>query len=178
MVSVTLNDVDAEILRGFEGFLSFSCLRTGEIRRVPDVADRVRVYGVYAVVRVSDAPPEFLERGTCGDFKGGPYPVRELEAKWVPGTRILYIGKAGGPGEGGAGEDATLQGRVDRYSRFGLGQAVGHGGGRAIWQLADSASLLVCWKEVTGEVPHGVEKALRARFLDHYGKLPFANWKR
>ena len=175
MSYVQLNSFDAGLLAGFVGFISFKELRDGRIGEIP--GDKGQ-FGVYAVVRASEEPPLFLVQGTCGDFRGAPYPVQKLRAKWVPSTRILYFGKAGGPGEGGAGRNETLQSRIQDYSSYGLGRNVGHGGGRAIWQLSDSESLLVCWRRTVEEVPLHAEKALRARFHHDYKRLPFANWKR
>jgi hypothetical protein len=160
-----LNNFDAALLAGFTGSVSFKDLRSGRMAEIPGDS-----CGVYAVVRQSDEQPEFLERGTCGDHYGAPFPVEDLRARWVTETRILYLGKAGGPGI-----KEMLRDRIQKYSSFGVGKNVPHGGGRAIWQLLGSESLLVCWKETPGEVPLGVETGLRERFGRHYGKLPFAN---
>jgi len=161
-----LNPFDADLLQGFGELISFADLRSGRFGDIPR-----NLYGVYAVVCPSDAPPEFLERGTCGDFRGAPYSVLELRGRWISGTRILYLGKAGGPGI-----KETLRNRVLKYSSFGLGKNVPHGGGRAIWQIRGSESFQVCWKPTPDATPQDVETALRVRFRTHYGRLPFANW--
>lgn len=97
--------------------------------------------------------------------------IAELEANWVEGTSVVYIGKAGG-----VGSSATLQKRISQYIRFGQGANVGHWGGRYIWQLADSRDLVVCWKILTNEEPREVERLMIADFIDvHGGKRPFAN---
>ena len=83
----------------------------------------------------------------------------------------IYIGKAGGPNS-----NATLRKRLKQYIRFGSGEAVGHGGGRYIWQLEDADQLLFCWKACADA--EELEKALIATFKKcHDGKRPFANLK-
>lgn len=104
--------------------------------------------GVYAVVRPFVGTPGFLARGSCGDFRGSPYPLAKLEEWWVPQSRILYFGKTGG-----TGISEKLYDRVQKYSSFGLGNNVPHGGGRAIWQIEHSGLLEVCWKTTPGRVP-------------------------
>ena len=49
--------------------------------------------------------------------------------------------------------------------KFGSGKKVGHKGGRFIWQLKDSANLVVCWKR-TEEEPRHVEKMRMRLDLD------------
>jgi hypothetical protein len=88
----------------------------------------------------------------------------------VDGALVLNIGKAG-PGK------ATLRSRLKQYIRFGQGEAVGHRGGRYIWQLAHSDDLLVCWKVTPDDVPRTVEKMLIEEFETVYGRPPFANLK-
>jgi len=116
------------------------------------------------------ALPDFLSESVGGHFKGKnpTVAVGELQSKWVEDALVLNIGKAG-PGK------ATLRSRLKQYVRFGQGQAVGHHGGRYVWQLAHSNNLLVCWKVTLDDVPRTVEKALIETFETAYGKLPFAN---
>lgn len=83
---------------------------------------------------------------------------------------MVYIGKAGGPGK-----NATLRSRMRQYMRFGQGEALGHCGGRYIWQLSDSRDLVVCWKPTTGEDPRDVERELIDEFKAIYGRHPFVN---
>lgn len=149
-------------LIGFEGFVPFSELPTSP---VPTGS------GVYVVTRPAATPPIFLPRSPAGWFKGKDPSIElaELETSWVPGEPVLYIGKANIGVTGKRG----LRKRLDEYRRHGAGQPVGHWGGRMIWQLADSADLLVGWRPETDA--RAVERAMIADFRAMYGKRPFAN---
>lgn len=72
---------------GYEGFVLFSELRAAGVPAEP---------GIYMVLRPSTEPPTFLERTVAGDHRGRDQsvPVSLLEAKWVPATEIVYVGKA------------------------------------------------------------------------------------
>jgi len=60
--------------------------------------------------------------------------------------------------------------------QFGQGKAVGHYGGRYIWQLQDAKDLVVCWKVTLDDEPRVVEKQMIEEFkAAHGGKRPFAN---
>lgn len=150
-----------------EGFVGFRPV--GELWR--DASGIPAVPGVYLVLRLTAIDPIILP--TRPGYQAGdrypPYNVPTLEDKWVRGTPVHYIGKAGAPDE-----RATLAGRIGTYLRFGRGRRAAHGGGRAIWQLADHAQLLVCWRPEAN--PPTVETQLLAAFRQRYGRLPFANW--
>jgi hypothetical protein len=88
----------------------------------------------------------------------------------VPKSRLLYFGKAGAPNENG-----NLHERICLFSRFGRGSKASHRGGRLIWQIKGSGDLLVRWRPTPDEVPRRAEQRLLQRFVEHYGKLPFAN---
>ncbi|MEV6661545.1 hypothetical protein [Nocardia fluminea] len=147
---------------GFDGFMSFFELPAADVPAEP---------GVYVVVRRADTTPVFLPVSPAGWFKGKDptLPLAELHAAWVPGEPVLYIGKAAAGQSGKRG----LRKRLDEYRRHGAGQPVGHWGGRTIWQLADSAELLVGWR--TAADSRAVEKAMIADFVQMYGQRPFAN---
>jgi hypothetical protein len=149
---------------GYAGFVPFAELPTSDVPREP---------GVYIVIRPSVADPVFLRENPSGRFKDKDpsVPVETLEAAWVPGTPVLYIGKASGGTSGKRG----LRTRLDEYRRHGAGLPVGHWGGRYIWQLEDSASLLVAWKPTPDVDARDIERDLIANFVEHHKKRPFAN---
>ncbi|WP_378741023.1 hypothetical protein [Nocardia brasiliensis] len=82
---------------------------------------------------------------------------------------VICIGKAAAGGSGKRG----LRKRLDEYRRHGAGQPVAHWIRRMIWQLADSAELLVGWKRTTDA--RATAKVMIADFVAMYGKRPFAN---
>ena len=157
----TLDQVRSE---GFEGFVTVRQLRTN-----PDLAPDSR--GVYLVLMPDGFISDFVERGTGGRFKGRDpnRPIDLLRTHWIDGTAVLNIGQAGGNGS-----SATLRKRLRQYMRFGAGEAVGHWGGRHIWQLADSDDLIICWKVTEGD-PRVVEREMIAEFTARHGRRPFAN---
>jgi hypothetical protein len=161
--------MDSSILRqnGFEGFVSIASLKANPYQ-IP------QKQGVYVVLFPFDKEPDFLQTGTGGFFKdkNPNVSISELESKWVSGTDIIYIGKAGG-----SSSKATLQSRLIQYLKFGMGMKIGHWGGRYIWQLANSDSLLVCWKP-TKQDARDVESEMIEQFKrEHNGCRPFANLK-
>lgn len=111
-------------------------------------------------------PPTFAERSCGGWFKGKDptVPLEALDANWVDGAEVVYIGKAD-----------ELKRRLTQFADFGTGKAIGHWGGRLIWQLPSIDQLLVAWMETPGRVPVEVEAELIASFRQAYGKPPFAN---
>lgn len=150
---------------GFEGFVSF-----------PEVAARVDDGpGVYVIVRTSAADPTFTATTVGGSLRGrdSSYPLATVEANWISGEAVLYIGKA----DVRKSTRDGLAKRLDEYRRFGLGQKVLHGGGRLVWQLADHENLLVAWRGTPRDKPaERLEDELLLDFMeDHGGRMPFAN---
>ena len=152
---------------GFQGFVPFAHLPA---REVPTQE------GVYAIVRPTGARPEFLAENPSGRHKerNPTVPKHKLLDAWVDGVEVVYIGKATAGAEGRRG----LRKRLEEYRRHGTGEPVGHWGGRYIWQLADSAELLVAWLPTPDEDPGDVESRLIGAFTRQTGKLPFANLNR
>lgn len=159
----SINDIKRS---GFRGFVAISALQASKCRKVPDKP------GVYLVLRPDKTPPVFLSRSVGGHFKGKDptVPIKELEKAWVEGALVLYVGKAGGPGTA-----PTLKRRVFRFMQFGQGKAVAKFGGRYIWQLDHSGSLVVCWKPIPNADPRALERQLIQEFKAAYGRRPFAN---
>jgi hypothetical protein len=146
---------------GFAGFVTFAELLSAGLVEVPASG------GVYLVYRDDTANPLFLEENPGGRFKGRDPTelVDVLQAKWVPEAQIVYIGKGD-----------SLRRRLKQFADFGTGKPIGHWGGRYIWQLADSANLLVAWRESGNEeTAADTEQALVERFKTRYDRLPFAN---
>lgn len=150
---------------GFEGFETVGVLRESKCRYVSDK------FGVYLVLRPNTTRPCFLDESKGGHFKGRnpTVAIKALEDKWVDDALVLNIGKAG------PREKRTLKCRLTEYIQFGEGRAVGHQGGRYVWQLRNSDDLLLCWKETPNDVPRNVEKELIREFKAAYRRLPFAN---
>ena len=149
------------IADGFAGFVTIQDLR--ESRR----ADVPQEPCVYVVVRAVESDPIWLELSTGGHFKRRDPTVALaiLKERIVPGTPVLYIGKAD-----------QLRRRVSQYVRFGSGASTGHWGGRLIWQLADSGQLQIAWQ--LHDQPRLQEKALIQLFVDEFGCMPLANLAR
>ena len=146
---------------GFKGFVTVE-----DLMHNPKLPEDEK--GVYVVLYTTGTYPIFLQVGTGGFFKEQDpnVSIEELETNWIDGEQVIYIGKA-----------TSLRNRLSQYMRFGSGKKVGHKGGRYIWQLKDSANLIVCWKR-TKENPRDVEKEMIAEFkLSHQGRRPFANLK-
>ncbi len=161
-------DQSIKMLRenGWEGFHRIGSF-SPPYRNIPDVK------GVYLVLCPSSQCPKILPKSTGGWFKGKDPTVSgtQLSERWVDETSVLYIGKAGGSGA------STLRRRLRSYLKFGNGQAVGHWGGRYIWQLSNSADLALCWKQMPHGDPEQEEVQLLTTFFTRFGKLPFANLK-
>jgi hypothetical protein len=151
---------------GFEGFFTVGQLHAEGCEGLPNEP------GVYAMVRESLDPPEFLANSVAPIYRGQnpTLPIEALSARWVAGAQVLYFGRAPGPGV-----RSLLRQRVKRYLRFGHGKVVGHWGGRFVWQLRDHAALRVAWKPADAGNVIPTEARLQVRFREHYGVLPFAN---
>lgn len=143
---------------GFVGWVTFDQLRNAD--------PCPKVGGVYVVVRADNSPPCFLNQSSGGWFKDRNPTVSldQLQANWVPDAEVIYIGKAN-----------DIRRRLREFAKFGAGQKIGHWGGRLIWQLQESDSLLVAWKPTPGFDPLTYEAQLFAEFRADYGKPPFAN---
>lgn len=153
--------------RGFVGFIRFGELDLAEVPSDP---------GVYAVVSEGGRAPDVLALSVGGWFKGRDPSVAPavLRARLTNGAQTLYLGKAAAGSRGTRG----LRKRIQEFIRFGAGQAVGHWGGRYIWQLAESGTLGIAWLPVLNRPAGEVESELMDEFFRAYGSLPFANLRR
>lgn len=137
------------------------------------------IKGLYIVFSTS-LRKDFLTKGTGGFFKdkNPNVPIKVLSDNWVDNTNILYIGRAGGVSENGVESNSTLRRRLNTYFKFGLGEPVGHWGGRFIWQLKYSDELIFYWRPCDEtENPVTLEHHLITEYKKHYGSRPFANLK-
>ncbi|MDQ0681003.1 hypothetical protein QFZ30_004385 [Arthrobacter pascens] len=149
---------------GFAGFRTFGSL---EIMRIPQGT------GVFAVLQPEGFKPRFLKKSTAGIFKkkDPSIPGPALADEWVEDADILYFGKAGPGSKGNRG----LRRQIQEFLDFGKGKPPGHWDGRLVWQLADSGSLLIAWKELPAEAVNDAEAKYHAEFHAVHDRLPFAN---
>ncbi len=150
---------------GFEGWRPTRNIRREEIPN--------GVGGVYIAYRVLDEPRTFLSENLARTHNGRDPTIKvaDLRTAWVPGNRVVYIGKAH------LTSTSDLRRRVWAFVRQGHGHKAGHRGGRATWQLADGLNLLIAW-QVTDRDPRAVEHEVVAAFVRMHGKLPIANLTR
>ncbi|MDQ3192217.1 MAG: hypothetical protein M3Q58_11555 [Bacteroidota bacterium] len=115
---MNFNDIDEIKKAGFTGFK-----KMGEL--FSDSSSIPRIKGVYLVLNLDSKPPEFLQVGSGGYFKGkNPnISLTELKSNWVDKNFVVYIGKAGKDGS-----NATLNSRLKQYFGFGQGRNIGHYG--------------------------------------------------
>lgn len=148
---------------GYEGWVVFPSVLVPVVR-----ATLPKPSGTYIVLRPSGTPPEFLAVSPAGWHKRkNPTATPDaLAANWVEGAQVVYIGKA-----------KSIEDRVCSMARQGAGRNAGHHGGRLVWQLCDSAKLLIAWRRLRpGFTTHGDdEDNMILRFRQAYGKPPFAN---
>ena len=151
---------------GFRGFHTVRDLRLSRLADVPAAP------GVYIILRPTRARPRFLAKSSAGKFKGRDptVPRARLRSAWLPGSPLLYVGKAGARGQA-----STMRARLRLYLANGEGRPAPHWGGRFIWQLARSADLVVAWKSAPAGSPRLLERILILEFEALFGARPFAN---
>lgn len=159
------SSIDEITKTGFVGFKSKAQL-------FADCSIIPKVKGVYLIIYQASEQPVFLEIGCGGFFKGrNPnVPISELRARWIPIRLSFTLAKQA---------EAIVQQRcIQGYCNiwlFGKGKAIGHYGGRYIWQLKNSKDLMVCWKTLPNDEPRIVERQMIAEFKAQFQKSPFAN---
>ncbi len=148
--------------------VGFAGWQTWEELRASDFASQPHGPAAYVVYAPAGSDPVFLPESPAGLFRGKDptVGVDVLEAEWIPGAGVIYIGQS---------NDAAR--RMKQFARFGAGELVGHWGGRYIWQLGNSSELLVAWHRISwAEEAREYEKRLLAHFRElHQGARPFAN---
>jgi hypothetical protein len=156
---------------GFVGFVRVDDLRVSRPVAAPVPPDAI---GVYLAFRDSDRPVSFLRSSPAGQWRGDlTLPLATLRSRWIPESRVVYIGKAERPTPR---SENSLRKRVSAYIRFGAGSNARHSGGYPTWQLADSASLLIAWRVIEPpRSPSGYEGTLIDAHRQQFGAIPFAN---
>src|SRR6478735_609197 len=143
-----------------DGFTGFRPLQDLEINRIPQKP------GIFAVLRPEGYRGQFLARSTAGVFKKKDPTLKTdaLDAEWVDGADVLYVGKAGPGSKGNRG----LRRQIQEFVDFGAGKPPGHWDGRLIWQLPAANKLIVAWKELPVEQLAAAEAGYHAAFIaDH-----------
>lgn len=133
--------------------------------------------GVYALILPPECEVTFLTPNHTREARNviSPWEVERLKRKWVDGTRIVYIGLAGGRSA------RSLRQRLrDLLNHCGGKTSINgpHRGGEILWQLVRYESLLLRAMPTDGPpVPRDTERALLEAFMKLHGALPFANRK-
>ena len=134
--------------------------------------------GVYVVLAPKDFDCRFLDSESVSAARNviRPWSQTRLEGKWVPGTRIVYIGLAG------RRNPRSLRVRIRELIRHAGGHTTSsgpHKGGEILWQL-DNWGQLELYATATEDppVPRAVESQLNDSFVAQFGKLPFGNRQR
>lgn len=155
-----------------DGFTGFRPIADLDINRIPQKP------GIFTVLlpegRGLQRPrPQFLAKSTAGVFKkkDPTLEVDMLDAEWVDGADVLYLGKAGPGSRGNRG----LRRQIQEFVDFGAGRPPGHWDGRLVWQLAAAKTLVIAWKELPVEELAPAEARYHAAFVEEFGRLPFAN---
>jgi hypothetical protein len=123
-------EIDGVSLGGFSEPISLGKLMATRCDGLPSEA------GIYLVIRTAGSYPLFLPKSPGGWFKGKDPsdPLDLVQAHWIEGAHVVYIGEKG------------LKGRIDQLLGFGGGKIIGHRGGRLLWHLTDSSELLLRWR--------------------------------
>ncbi len=140
--------------------------------------------GVYMVFTPAGFTPDFLPKSIARPRKGKPatISVELLRNKhWVPGSRVIYIGKAGGK------NNSTIRSRLKQFidSADGRKAINTHWGGRFIWQLGNINACSFAVLPLPPEHdPAAIEGMLLRKFDAFFNAdkiqrriLPFANLK-
>lgn len=164
----------------FNGFYSVEHLVAGNLAEVP------RKIGVYLILWPGEEDPETKKAKMMPSFNDGletgfsqnqvprSIPTADLPGKWVKGTPVIYIGKAGvlnGKGK------SNLYTRLREYLKWYQRKKNKHHGGRDIWRIDNPGKLLVAWRVTEDEDPRSCEETLIQKFKTQNPNhsRPFAN---
>jgi hypothetical protein len=156
--------IDGICLEGLSAPVTIAELRRTHYGGIPNSP------GVYLILQASDTAPRFLAKSTGGWFKrkDSGYPPEVVRENWIKGARVVYVGMMRAR--------KGLRGRLRQFFDFGSGMAVGHRGGRLLWHLEDSDSLLVRWRTCAAEEAYANETTAIASFKALYGgRRSYAN---
>ena len=163
----TIDDLQAD---GFVGFVPLAAFEKPFV-----MGDGPDVEGVYVVLRESAVRPTFRE-DTHRKPRSKIYTAAQAEAEWVDGSQMLYVGK--GPlRKPRRGRRQGLAQRINEMRAHGHDGGANHYGGKLLWQIEDTDSLLIAWKVLIEGTADDVETALIRRFMDQAesGRTPYAN---
>ena len=153
-----------------------------EVSTVGDLIDRglppdawLSSCGVYAVIVPADYQIRVLDFPIVAEAQNVVVPLSadRLRAKWVPGTRVVYIGIAGNT------NPRTLRQQLKDMINHAAGDTTDRGPhrkGEALWQLEGYENFMVM-AATTAEppAPRELEESLLERFQKRHGTLPFGN---
>lgn len=131
--------------------------------------------GLYAVIVPNDYEATFIDADDVSRAGNiiAPWEGERLAAKWVKGSRVVYIGLAGDR------SPRSLRARLGDLLRHASGRTSDRGphrGGEILWQLDGYMDFRVVALPTGGPpVPRQREAALLEAFRGMYGALPFAN---
>lgn len=134
--------------------------------------------GVYALVVPAEYQVQFRE---IEDVRRAgnviqPRSNEELSRKWIPNTRVIYLGLAG------RDTARPLRDRFRDLLRHAAGKTTSggpHRGGEIVWQLARYEEFALHALSTSGPpLPRVVEIALLTEFQRIHGRLPYGNWQK
>ncbi len=157
--------------RQFSGFLALGDLVANRTSFLNE-ATELQHPGVYAVFAPRGWEPDFVTSGLNNVIR--PWPEDRLRSRWIIGVDLVYVGCASA-----TPSSRTLRKRLGDLLNHGAGLITAsgpHKGGERLWQCVGWESFTLAWK-ATGPypAPHDLEVAIRMRFAELAGGLPFAN---
>ena len=138
-----------------------------EIKKVPNTA------GVYFIVIPDEMKIKTITftsniKNHSIKEKNKPYKISKLVGKTEKvkdNEKVVYIGKA-----------KNLKKRLKQYMNYLYKGSKNHAGGRAIGQIQNYDSFLIC-RYMLSEIPEEIEKEKLIEYRNRNGELPLANWK-